>query len=77
MTKKLNNYFDVYAEEINNITKILKSIKVFLKKRAKVLYNVLILINKVYEFFENKYSALTNRMFFYIKIIIITLTLND
>ena len=55
------------SRKIKNATNILKSIKIFLKKHAKILYNILTLTNKVCEFFESRYSILINRMFIYIK----------
>ena len=45
---------------------ILTQIKSFFKKHIKVIYNMFKLVNEVCDFYEQRYSTLINRMFFYI-----------
>ena len=46
--------------------KILRQIKFFFKKHIKVMYNIFKSINEIYNFFEQRYSTLVRKMFFYI-----------
>lgn len=52
-------------EEIKDVKNVLIKIKKFSKKSIKVINDILILINKIYEFFDEKYLSFANRVFIY------------
>ena len=63
--------------KVDDAINILKKFKKNSREHAKVIYDILKSINEIYIFFENEYSILASRMFFYIDKNMFTLALTN